>query len=311
MDLLSGILSVVKMSGSLYFRTSFNSPWGVAVPQHSNVARFHYVHRGICNAKVANQAEPISLQKGDLIIITQGAEHQLCEPADATINTLDSVIEESGFNGHGALVMGDPNSGTETELICGHFAFDPGAKHIMLDSLPDYILIKDYGKTSPDWLDNTFTMIGAELSGNKLGGDLIALKLAEIIFTQAVRHYIETEGKTRPGLAGFADAKIRAALIELHEKPGDTWTVEQLAKVAGMSRTAFSNRFSELIGNSPLNYLTDWRMQVARQMLIDTNSPIIEIALKTGYQSEAAFGRIFKRHFDVPPAGFRRSISKS
>lgn len=307
MDLLSGILNVMKMSGSLYFRTSFTSPWGVQVPSHQNVSRFHYVHRGRCYVRVENQDNALFLEQGDLVIITRGASHMLSEPQDAVISSLDTVVEDAGFNGRGALVVGSPENGHETQLICGHFAFDPGARHVLLDSLPDYVHVKDYGKASPDWLDNTLKMIGSELGHEKLGGDLIAVKLSEIIFTQAIRYYIENEGKSRIGLAGFADSHIRTALVALHERPGDAWSVEKLAKIAGMSRTSFSNRFSELIGNTPLNYLIDWRMQIARQMLIDTEYPIIDIALKTGYQSEAAFGRIFKRYFDVPPAGFRRN----
>lgn len=310
MDLLSGILNVMKMSGSLYFRTSFTSPWGVEVPSHQNVSRFHYVHRGRCYVSVDSQENPVFLEQGDLIIITRGACHTLSEPRDSSITSLDSIVEDSGFNGRGALIVGNPESGHETQLICGHFAFDPGAKHVLLDSLPDYVHVKDYGKASPDWLDNTLKMIGSEVGHEKMGGDLIALKLSEIIFTQAIRYYIENEGKSRPGLAGFADSHIRSALSALHDRPGDVWSVEDLAKIAGMSRTAFSNRFNELIGNTPLNYLIDWRMQLARQMLIDTEYPIIDIALKTGYQSEAAFGRIFKRHFNVPPASFRRSLTK-
>lgn len=179
---------------------------------------------------------------------------------------------------------------------------------MLLDSLPDYVHVKNYGKASPDWLNSSLNMIGSELGRNKLGGDLIALKLSEIIFTQAIRYYIENEGKSLPGSAAFADSRIRLALIAMHQSPANNWSVEELAKVAGMSRTSFSNRFNELLGSSPLNYLIDWRMQIARQMLADTDYPIIEIALKAGYQSEAAFGRIFKRHFDVPPAGFRRSL---
>jgi len=311
MDLLSGILNVMKMSGSLYFRTSFTSPWGVEVPLHQNVSRFHYVHRGRCYVRVGEEENAVFLEQGDLIIITRGACHKLSEPQNSPISTLDTIVEDSGFDGRGALIVGDPDSGHETQLICGHFAFDPGANHVLLESLPDYVHVKDYGKATPDWLDNTLQMIGTELGYEKLGGDLIALKLSEIIFTQAIRYYIETDGKTRPGLAGFADSHIRAALVALHDQPGESWSVEELAKIAGMSRTAFSNRFNELIGNTPLNYLIDWRMQLARQMLIDTEYPIIDIALKTGYQSEAAFGRVFKRHFNVPPAGFRRSLISS
>ncbi len=307
MDLLSGILSVMKMSGSLYFRTSFTSPWGVQVPSHQNVSRFHYVHRGRCYLRLENQSDALFLEQGDLVIITRGASHVISEPQDAVISSLETVVEESGFDGRGALMVGSPENGHETQLICGHFAFDPGVRHVLLDSLPDYVHVKDYGKASPDWLDNTLKMIGSELGHDKLGGDHIAVKLSEIIFTQAIRHYIENDGKSRMGLAGFADDHIRKVLVALHERPGDAWSVEKLAKIAGMSRTAFSNRFTELIGKTPLNYLIDWRMQIARQMLIDTDYPIIDIALKTGYQSEAAFGRIFKRYFNMPPAGFRRN----
>lgn len=307
MDLLSGILNVMKMSGSVYFRTSFTSPWGVEVPPHQNVSRFHYVHRGRCYVRVDNQDSTVFLEQGDLIIITRGASHILSEPQDAVISSLDTIVEDAGFTGRGALLVGDPETGHETQLICGHFAFDSGTKHVLLDSLPDYVHVKDYGRASPDWLDNTLKMIGSELGHDKMGGDLIALKLSEIIFTQAIRYYIENDGKSQTGLAGFTDSNIRAALIALHERPGDAWSVDDMAKIAGMSRTAFSNRFNELIGNTPLNYLMDWRMLIARQMLIDTEYPIIDIAMKAGYQSEAAFGRIFKRYFDMPPAGFRRN----
>jgi len=311
MDLLSNIMNVMKMSGSLYFRTSFSPPWGVDVPSYKNVARFHYVHHGRCHARLNSEDKAIVLQQGDLIIIPRGAQHQLCEPENATITALDTIVEDAGFTGQGALIVGESETEHATKLICGHFAFDPGANHVLLESLPDYIHVKDYGAASPDWLDNTLNMIGAELGHEKLGGDLIALRLSEVIFTQAIRHYIENDGSSRTGLAGFTDTKIRAALNELHNNPADAWTVDQLAKIAGMSRTAFSNRFTELVGNSPLNYLIDWRMQLARQLLTDTEYPIIEIAQKTGYQSEAAFGRVFKRHFDEPPAGFRRNLTKA
>ncbi len=307
MDLLSDILSLMKLSGTLYFRTSFSSPWGVEVPAFENVSRFHYVHRGRCFAHVEGTSGSIFLEQGDLIVITHGAGHTLSDPAEVDAKTVDQVVKESGFTGRGALVYGESGAGHETQLICGHFSFDAGASHILLDALPRYIHIKDYGEVSPDWLDDTLNIIGAEAGRERLGSDLIALKLSEIIFTQVIRHYLAREGKHQPGLAGFADARIRKALEAIHKDPAKAWSVESLAKVAGLSRTAFSNKFSELIANSPLNYLTAWRMQIARQLLADTDIPIIEVATRSGYQSEASFGRVFKRHFEVPPAGYRRS----
>ncbi len=307
MDLLSDILNVMQLSGTLYFRTSFTAPWGLQVPQFENVARFHYVHRGRCFAQVSGHEEPVALEQGDLVIITRGAPHILSDPVDADVETVDQVVQVSGFTGRGALIYGQTGTGHETQLICGHFAFDPGARHILLDALPAYLQIKDYGKSTPDWLDDTLKIIGGEAGNDRLGSDLIALKLSEIIFTQAIRKYLSTDGRTRAGLAGFSDAQICRALEAIHTEPSKSWTVEGLARIAGLSRTSFSNRFSELLSHTPLNYLTAWRMQIARRLLIDSELPIIEVAEKSGYGSEAAFGRVFKRHFEMPPASYRRT----
>jgi AraC family transcriptional regulator, activator of mtrCDE len=306
MDLLSDILGLMKLSGTLYFRTSFTAPWGVEVPSFENVARFHYVHRGRCFAHVAGEEDALLLEQGDLIIIPHGASHILSDPKDVEALTVDQVVEDSGFTGQGALVVGEAGAGHESQLICGHFAFETEACHVLVDALPCYIHIKDYGKVSPGWLDGTLKVIGAEAGGDQLGSDLIALKLSEIIFTQAIRHYLDGEGKNQKGLAGFADPHIRQALEAIHQDPATPWTVERLAREAGLSRTAFSNRFNELTTYTPLNYLTSWRMQLARQLLADSDLPIIDVAARSGYQSEASFGRVFKRHIGQPPAGYRR-----
>ena len=307
MDLLSDILKVVKMSGTLYFRTAFTAPWGVEVPSFENVSRFHYVHRGRCFVTVAGQRDTVLLEQGDLIIVSGGSGHSLADPADVDIKTLDQVVEESGFDGRGALIIGDTPTDHDTQLICGHFAFDPGARHVLLDALPQLIHIKKYGAVSPDWLDDSLQLIGSEAGSNHLGSDLIALNLAEIIFTQAIRSHVLENGQHLKGLAGFNDAHIRKALAAIHENPSHSWSVDSLAKRSGMSRTAFSNRFNDLLDRTPLQYLTEWRMQLARQLLTDTGLPIVEVAMRSGYGSEAAFSRVFKRHFLVPPAEFRRS----
>lgn len=306
MDLLSDILGVMQLTGTLYFRTSFTSPWGVEVPQFENVARFHFAHRGRCFVRIDGVEAPVLLEQGDLIIIPRGARHILSDPIDAEAGSVDHVVQESGFTGQGALVYGGDTPGHETQLICGHFAFDPGARHILLDSLPSHIRLKDYGKSTPDWLSDTLKIIGGEAGTDALGSDLIALKLSEIIFTQAIRTFLAADGRHQPGLAGFSDARICRALETIHADPSKPWTVADLARIAGLSRTAFSNRFHELLAQPPLGYLTGWRMQLARRLLIDSTLPIIDVAERSGYQSEAAFGRVFKKHFDIPPASYRR-----
>ncbi len=311
MDLLSDILANLKMVGTLYFRTEFSSPWGVEVPAYSNVARFHFVHRGRCFAQVAGVDEPVLLEQGDLIIITHGAEHILSDPLRVNALTVDQVIEQSGFTGHGALVHGAHHGGHETQLVCGHFAFDEDASHPLIDALPPLVHINDTSEAAGTWLDSTLRIIGSEAGRGGMGGDLIALKLSEIIFTQAIRSFLNAEGRDLRPFAAFADPSISRALQALHSDPARNWSLEAMASVAGMSRTVFSGRFSELMAMTPLAYLTEWRMQVARRLLLETDAPMIDVAEQSGYGSEASFGRVFKKRFNVPPAGYRKARAEA
>jgi len=313
MDLLSDILSHMQLSGTLYFRTSFTSPWSIRVPPFENVSRFHFAHSGRCFVRVGNENKPVLLEQGDLVIITRGATHTLyCDPTtENQAIVLDEVIEKSGFTGRGALVYGETGTNHETQLVCGHFAFDPHARHPLIDALPSYIHVKNYGEAAGSWMESTLKVIGAEAGRGRMGSDLIALKLSEIIFAQALRAYLSSDGADRPVLAGFSDTHIAATLNAIHEAPETDWTLDNLAKIAGMSRTSFATKFSKLVNMTPMNYITQWRMQIARQRLCASDTPIIEIAEATGYQSEAAFGRVFKKYFDVPPAKYRRQIQST
>jgi AraC family transcriptional regulator, activator of mtrCDE len=308
MDLLSDILSHMKLQGSLYFRTSFTSPWGVEVPPFENVARFHFAHKGRCFVRVEGVKEPIFIEQGDLVIITRGASHTLyCDPTtEDRALPLDQVIEKSGFTGRGALVYGEQGTNQETQLICGHFAFDKNASHPLIHALPPIIHIKNYGEAAGLWMESTLKVIGRETSREELGSDLIALKLSEIIFAQALRAYLQTEGAEQAVLAGFADPNISRVLQAIHSNPENAWTLEDLSAVAGMSRTSFVNRFSTCLNMTPFGYITHWRMQLARQQLEQTNDAIIEIAEMVGYNSEAAFSRVFKKQFETAPATYRR-----
>ncbi|MEP3278637.1 MAG: AraC family transcriptional regulator [Stappiaceae bacterium] len=308
MDFLSDILSRMRLSGTLYFRTSFTSPWSIRVPSFHRVARFHFAHKGRCLVRISSEEAPVLLEQGDLIIIMRGAAHTLyCDPkTEHQAVQLDRVIEKSGFTGSGALVYGDYGTDHETQLVCGHFAFSNDAHHLLIDALPSHIHIKNYGEQAGLWMESTLKVIGHEAGRGKMGSDLIALKLSEIIFAQALRTYLENIDPGTPVLAGFADPSLSKSLSAVHREPGHPWTLEKLASLAGMSRTAFSTRFSQLMTMTPLNYITHWRMQVAREELVNSDDAIIEIAEKVGYQSEAAFSRVFKKHHTHAPATYRR-----
>ncbi len=311
MDLLSDILSRMKLSGTLYFRTSFTSPWSVKVPPFEDVARFHFAHKGRCFVRPEGEREPVLLDQGDLIVITRGASHTLyCDPKTEDLALqLDQVVQMSGFTGSGTLVYGDLGTDHETQLICGHFAFDRHAKHPLIDALPSHIHIRNYGETAGTWMENTLRVIGAEAGTAQMGSDMIALKLSEIIFAQVLRTYLMSEGAERPVLAGFSDPAIARALQAIHDDPSAPWTLEALSDIARLSRTSFATKFVRCLSTTPLGYITQWRMQIARQMLAESKAPMIEIAEQAGYQSEAAFGRVFKKHFDVAPATYRRQFA--
>lgn len=308
MDLLSDVLKHMKLKGTLYFRTAFTSPWSIRVPAFESVSRFHYAHRGRCLVRINPVENPVQLEQGDLLIITRGAAHTMyCDPAtEGQAEQLEKVIEDSGFTGTGTLVYGEPGSHHETQLICGHFSFDPQARHPLIDELPPFIHIRNYHHDAGQWLENTLKVIGAEAGQDKMGSDLISLKLSEIIFAQALRTYLASAPELAPGLSGFADPRLAKSLKAIHVNPGHQWTLQELASIAGLSRTAFATTFTQLMSTTPLSYITRWRMQIAREMLLETKSPIIEVAETTGYQSEAAFSRVFKKYFDQAPATYRR-----
>lgn len=309
LDLLSDILTRLSLRGSLYFRTSFTEPWGVRVPAFRDVARFHFAHRGEALVRVAGVAVPVHLGQGDLIVIPHGAAHILtCRhtgPDEAL--PLDDVLSRSGFPGHGTLVWGGEESPRDTQLICGHFALAEGSRHILFDRLPPFIHLRGYGEEAGPWLEATLKVIGAEAGGTRLGGDLIALKMSEAIFAQAIRAHIEQANQADCGVTGFGDPYLARALTAFHRAPTADWTVARLAREAGMSRTGFAERFSERLGVTPMAYVTSWRMQIAREALAARGLSVAEAAEVSGYASESAFSRVFKKEIGISPAAFRQS----
>ena len=309
LDLLSDILTRLSLRGTLYFRTSFTEPWGVRVPAFRNVARFHFAHRGEALVRIAGQADPVLLAQGDLIVIPHGASHVLCcrhtGPDDAL--PLDDVLARSGFPGHGTLVWGGDENPRDTQLICGHFALAEGSRHLLLDCLPPFIHLRGYGEEAGPWLEATLKVIGAEAGGARLGGDLIALKMSEAIFAQAIRAHIEQSQGAENGVAGFADPQLRRSLTAFHRAPTSDWTVARLAREAGMSRTGFAERFSDRLGITPMAYVAAWRMQIAREALAARGLSVAEAAEVSGYASESAFSRVFKKEMGISPAAFRQS----
>lgn len=313
LDLLSDILTRLSLRGTLYFRTSFSPPFGVQVPPFQNVARFHFVQRGELKVHVPATGGTLRLRQGDLVLIPHGNAHMLLcnevQPLEAL--PLEQVLQDAGYDGGGVLVYGGAEEHRDTQLICGHFSFAgmPGRRgtgHMLIDRLPPYIVIENYGEEAGAWIEATLRMIGSEVQGARIGGDLIALKLSEVLFAQAIRAYLEHQSPSGSALAGFADPRLSRALTAFHQAPAQEWSVEGLAREAGMSRTAFAQEFTAKMAVTPMQYLTSWRMQIACQGLTEQGLNVADAAEIAGYASEAAFSRVFRKQVGMSPAAYRQ-----
>ena len=305
-DALSQILDAVKMRGAVYFHTEFSPPWGVRVPSYGNVARFHMAMRGNCWIRVEGIDIPLYLSTGDLLVIPHGASHVISDTKDGEALDVDKVIEQTGYAGRGALAFGGGDGELACKLFCGHFEFEDGAVHPVLDALPNYIHIPNTQTMNASWLEAVMRFVSMEVFGEQPGSEAIVHRLSEIIFIQVIRAFVEEAGDDAGCLAAVVNPQFSRCLSKIHQQPDWPWTVESMALEAGMSRTIFAERFTSLVGMTPLGYVTHWRMQLARRELTQTDRSIIEIAENVGYGSEAAFNRAFKRQFDQTPGEMRR-----
>lgn len=311
MDVLSDILSALRLQGVLYFSTDFRPPWGLRVPSHRRVARFHLVVRGTCWVRVVGSDgaddELVHIETGDLILIPHGAEHVLADTPDTPCRTVDDAVREAGFTGRGALVMGDEDTGAPTRMVCGHFEFDEAIDHQMLAQLPRAIVIRwdEMARDSP--LEHAFRYITREVQDGRPGHDAVARRLSEVLFVEVVRVWAGRANGHRGLLAALVDPRLGEALEAMHANPAQRWTLESLGRTAAMGRTTFAERFREVVGETPLQYLTSWRMQRAKRLLAESNQTIDEIAEQVGYDSGSSFSRVFSKTTGETPGAYRKA----
>ena len=309
MDLLSEILQTVRLRGNLYFRTDLGAPWGIDVPGESQVARFHVVIRGGCWLLVAGDSEPIYLAEGDLAIVPHGAGHQMSDPRDTPCRPLMEVLTEQPVTSDGVLRHG--GEAERTVLVCGYFSFDEDVPHPLLASLPRKLHLKGSDNRNFLWLDTVMRFISSEAGAGLPGSRAIAERLSEILFIQVIRLYAASAPQEISFLAALNDQQIARALKGLHGRLAHKWTLEEMARIAGSSRSAFVGRFTTLLGIPPAQYLTRVRMLRARLALESGKASLAEIAEDSGYNSEAAFSTAFKRHFGRSPGAYRRQRTRN
>lgn len=307
MDVLSKILDLLHFNGTFYFATNFHSPWSVEVPNYKNVARFHYVTQGTCWVRIEGMQEPKLLSSGDLIIIPHGTEHILSDSPDRSPITLDEAFSNVGYEGTGIFHIGTEISPHDTQLVCGHFEFNESFRHPLVDHLPNCIIKNENDSLEYSGVKDILRFMSHTATSLHDGRSAIIKRLSEVIFIQAIRFWHQNSENNKGFIAALSDKQLSKGLKAFHEDYAANWTVEKLAQESHMSRSLFSDRFKQYLDLSPMKYVTDWRMQSAKQFLKESDLPLDNIATKVGYDSAAAFSKAFKRAFEQNPGTYRNT----
>lgn len=308
MDVLDDILATLDLKGALYFRTDFSAPWAVTVPDLSQAARFHLVVQGHCRVEFES-GTALDLGAGDLVLIPRGRTHVLADSEGRNAPALETVLDQTGYQGEGVLVVGEGDPNATTQMVCGHFTFRRGADHPILSALPEYILATPALRAKEPWLDEMLRLVVRRAFSEEIGSIASVTRLSEIVFIELLRVGITQSPELKSVLEAFQDRQIGRALQFIHAQPSVHWTVESLASEVGMSRTRSAERFSQMMGKGPMAYLSDWRLQKALSLLDDTRRSVQTVATESGYHSPAAFTRAFSGKFGLAPTEYRRSAS--
>ncbi|MCA8971867.1 MAG: AraC family transcriptional regulator [Planctomycetes bacterium] len=318
-DPLGEALHLLRLTGSVYARSDLTTPWGAVMPPLEGHMMFHIVTQGRCWLEI-DGSEPLLLDRGSLALVPHGLGHRLVdEPGRACVDFFDLPIERVTER-YELLRYG--GGGAACQLICVVVRFDHASAERLVDALPPVLHLDSWKldtreletpqratNSAPNdrWLTDTLRFIAREAEALQPGGETVITRLADILVIQMIRHWIATEADATTGwLAALRDERLGRAIAAIHREPGKDWNLETLAETASMSRSAFAARFTDVVGEPAMRYLTRWRMQLARTVLRENEAPIGLVAERLGYRSEAAFCRAFKRELGVSPGKDRR-----
>jgi AraC-like DNA-binding protein len=318
MDALSDVLRSVRLEGAVYLSAEFTAPWcirgelGVTSVRErlagaEHVAFFHFLTEGACKLRLAEGGEVLEAIAGDLILFPQEGRHLMGTDLHLAPMEGSASVTPDPESGARLFNMRHGGGGAATRFICGYLACDRSLFRPLLEALPRMLRVRVDAQASA-LVRELFQAGVRESSAAQPGAGSMLAKLAELLFVEALRNYIGTLPPGGKGwLAGVRDAHVGRALALLHGDPGKAWTVDDLARKVALSRSALAERFSETVGESPMQYLLRWRLALAAQVLRAGREPIARVAERSGYESEAAFSRAFKREFGAPPAAWRKA----
>jgi len=325
MDALSEVLGSVRLTGAVFLELELREKWSyltaparkiadVLMPEADHVIPFHLVTEGTCYARLLDGG-PVALDAGDVILFPAGDRHVLATASEAALRL--KPLEITGESLEKLLKRGNVtelksgNSGDATHIVCGFLACDKRLAEPILLSLPRLLKVSMRDAGAAAWVQSSLRFSIAESAASKPGSAVVLARLSEVLFAEAIRRYMSELPPGDSGwLSGLRDRYVGRALALLHERPAHAWTVDELARKVGLSRSALGERFAAMIGAPPMQYLTRWRTSLAATRLRESDEPILRVATDVGYESEAAFNRAFKREFGLPPAAWRKRASR-
>jgi AraC-like DNA-binding protein len=318
MDALSDVLRVSRLTGGVFLHAEFFEPWCMAArvgPEHctpalgpaSHLILYHYVVEGELRIRVGDEGgENLMLGAGDVVLLPRNDVHLV--GSDLTLPPVagTDIIQPPKDGGLFSIHHG--GSGRRTRMICGYLGCDCTDENPVLSTLPALLKLDAEQGGAAEWIRSTFQYAAGEVASGRPGSETVLAKLSELLFVEAVRRYAEALPQGQTGwLAGLRDPYVSRALALLHHDITRPWTVDDVSREVGLSRSALADRFISLIGMPLMHYLASWRMQVASQKLRNTSASLAQVADLVGYGSEAALSRAFKKAFGTAPATWRRS----
>lgn len=302
-DQVSQLLRVIRIRSTVYCRSLMAAPWGFGVEAHGHPA-FHVVTEGHCWLQVDGEPGQIELAAGDLALLPVGSRHWVRDEPATPARELEDILSSTPPDQQGRLRYG--GSGPGTSLLCGGFTTEGGPGHPILRALPPAVVIRGSDGRPVAWLSATLALLSAETTADAPGATEVVTRLADVLLTQALRVALsQLKSPNGGGVLALGDHQIAAAIGLIHSQPEHGWTVGELASTVALSRSAFSARFRELVGESPMRYITRTRLTHAAMLLRTTDASLAQIASRASYGTEFSFNKAFKRTFGIAPGAYR------
>lgn len=304
---LDDVLDLLRVRGAVMANLRGSGTWGLRLPRTSR-ATLHAVTAGTCWVRVAGE-EPRELLAGDLVLLPTGAAHIIASDPAAATRSWGSVAKEQSQNPAHECVVG--GGGRSTHAICAGFAYDHDVAQPLLSLLPPMLLLSAHTVTDENPVQATLRALRHELNTRSAGSDTVINRLIDVLFIQVIRAWSRDErGAGTSWLHALRDPLVARALAVMHGRPAMPWTIDALAREVSVSRATLTRRFTKLVGEPPLAYLTRWRMDLAARQLRETGNAVSSIAHGVGYTSEFAFSRAFTRLRGVAPGRYRAEVRR-